>query len=200
LEGNAGEPIMRKTREATAKSKARILTAAAKLLRERGVDATGVADVMEAAGMTNGGFYRHFESKDAMIASAIRAAFDEIAERFDRRLKQKGAAVAVQAYFEEYLSESHLEHPGHGCPVAAVGTDAARRRGVFATEFIEGAEKLIERLGTNSAGHQILSAERSEAIRRLAMLVGAVVTARAVGRSPLRKEIIAACRALFVGA
>lgn len=184
---------MRKSREATAQSKAHILRAAAKMVRERGVGATAIADVMEAAGMTNGGFYRHFESKDEMIASAIHAAFDEIADRFDRRLRQDGPAAAVEAYIEEYLSDRHIEHPGYGCPVAAVATDAARRRGVFAEEFVEGAKRLIQRLSDCSGGDALSSAARTNAMCCLAMLVGAVVIARAIGRGHLRKEIIAAC-------
>jgi len=184
---------MRKSREATAQSKARILSVAAKMVRERGVENTSVAEVMQAAGMTNGGFYRHFESKDEMIALAVRRAFDEIADRFDRRLRQYGSAAAVEAYVEEYLSERHIDHPGHGCPVAAVATDAAHRRGVFAKEFVGGAERLIERLSDCSGGDALSSTARTKAIRRLAMLVGAVVIARAIGRSPLQKEIIAAC-------
>jgi TetR/AcrR family transcriptional repressor of nem operon len=182
---------MRMSREATAQSKARILSAASKMVRERGIDATSVAEVMQAAGMTNGGFYRHFRSKDEMIAMAIRAAFDEIADRFDRRLQQNGAAAAINAYVDEYLSARHLEHPGHGCPVAGAGTDAGRRSGVFAEEFAAGAEKLIERLSArSSAGTE---PGRAEAIRRLAMLAGAVVIARAAGPGSLREEILAAC-------
>jgi TetR/AcrR family transcriptional regulator, transcriptional repressor for nem operon len=184
---------MRMSREATAQSKARILAAASRMVRERGVEATSIADVMEAAGMTNGGFYRHFESKDEMIGAALRVAFEDIAERFDRRLRQNGAAAAVEAYVEEYLSERHLEHAGHGCPVAAVGTDAGRFRGIFAEEFIAGTEMLIERLSNASAGKSRTASERAKAIRRLAMLAGAVVVARAVGRSALRDEILAAC-------
>jgi TetR/AcrR family transcriptional regulator, transcriptional repressor for nem operon len=180
---------MRMSRQATAQSKARILSAASKMVRERGIDATSVSDVMEAAGMTNGGFYRHFGSKDEMIAMAIRAACDEVADRFDRRLRQDGTAAAIKAYVEEYLSEGHVEHPGQGCPVAAVGTDAGRCRGVFANEFSAGAEKLIERVSAGSGG----KSERGRAIRHLAMLVGAVVIARAVGRSALRKEVLTAC-------
>lgn len=182
---------MRRSREATAHSKARIVSAAARMVRERGIDATSVAEVMAAAGMTNGGFYRHFESKDEMIGSAIDAAFDEIAERFDRRLRQSGAAAAVDAYVEEYLSERHFQYPGYGCPVAAVATDAGRSRGVFAGQFVAGVEKLIGRLMTGSGGAG--RAERTKAIRRLAKLVGAVVLARAVGKGALRDEIITAC-------
>ena len=184
---------MRMSREATALSKARILSAAAKMVRERGVDATSVADVMQAAGMTNGGFYRHFQSKDEMIAMAIRAAFDEIADRFDRQLRKNGTAAAIDAYVDEYLSERHLKHPGYGCPIAAVGTDAGRSRGVFAGEFVAGTEEVIKRLSARPGGSSRAASERTEAIRRLAMLVGAVVIARAVGRGALRNEIFAAC-------
>jgi TetR/AcrR family transcriptional repressor of nem operon len=182
---------MRMSREATAQSRERILSAAAKMVRERGVDAASIADVMEAAGMTNGGFYRHFRSKDEMIAAAIRVAFDEIADRFDRRLRKDGAAAAIDAYVDEYLSVVHLEHPGRGCPVAALGTDAGRYCGVFAEEFMAGSEKLIARL-SDASGQG--APERADAIRRLAMLVGAVVIARAVGRGALQDEVIAACR------
>jgi TetR/AcrR family transcriptional repressor of nem operon len=184
---------MRMSREATAQSKARILSAAAKMVRERGIEATSVAEVMHAAGMTNGGFYRHFDSKDEMIALAIRAGYDEIAERFDKRLRKNGAAAAIEAYVDEYLSEGHLEHAGHGCPMAAVGADAGRSGGAFADEFIAGTENLIQRLSDPSGNNGVTESERAEAIRRLAMLVGAVVIARAVGRGALRKEVLAAC-------
>jgi TetR/AcrR family transcriptional regulator, transcriptional repressor for nem operon len=185
--------VMRKSREATAQSKANIVSAAAKMVRERGVESTGIADVMEAAGMTNGGFYRHFESKNQMIGAAIKASFDEITDRFSRRLRSNGPSAAVRAYVEEYLSERHLEHPGHGCPVAAVATDASRLRGALSTEFAEGAERLIRHLANGTNGNPGSAAKRKKAIRHLAMLVGAVVISRAVGQGALRKEVIDAC-------
>jgi TetR/AcrR family transcriptional repressor of nem operon len=184
---------MRMSREATAQSKARILNAASKMLRERGIEATSIVDVMQATGMTHGGFYRHFQSKDEMVAAAIRAAFDEAADRFDRRLRQHGADAAIKAYVDEYLSLSHLEHAGRGCPIAAIGADAGRYGGIISAEFIDGTEKLIQRLVKAPSGTSRTASERTEAIRRLATLVGAVVMARAVGRNTLRKEILAAC-------
>ena len=183
---------MRVSREAAAESKARILAAASKMVRERGVEATSVADVMHAAGMTHGGFYKHFDSKDDLIAAAIRYAFDDVAERFDRRERQDGRAAAIDAYVEEYLSGGHMAQPGRGCPVASVGADAGRNTKVLAPEFAAGAEMLIERLG-GSPGKPGSSSARARAIRRLARLVGAVLIARAVGSGPLRDEIIAAC-------
>jgi TetR/AcrR family transcriptional repressor of nem operon len=184
---------MRMSREATAQSRERILSAASAMVRERGIEATSIADVMQAASMTNGGFYRHFRSKDEMIAAAIRAGFDDIADRFDRRLRQHGVAAAIQAYVDEYLSMAHIEHPGNGCPVAALGADAGRCDGAFAEEFIVGCERLIERLSDASSRTTRAAPERTRAIRHLATLVGAVVIARAAGRGALRDEVIDAC-------
>ena len=182
---------MRKSQEATAQSKARIVGAASRMVRERGIETTSVADVMGAAGMTNGGFYRHFRSKDEMIGMAIRAAFAELAERYDRQSEQNGAEAAVSAYVEEYLSEEHLDHPGLGCPMASAGAEAARS-GLFSQEFAAGAEEMIKRLANGSHDGHALG--RTTAIRCLAALVGAVVIARAAGRGPLRDEVLAACK------
>jgi len=100
--------------------------------------------------------------------------------------------AAISAYVEEYLSEGHLEHPELGCPMASAGAEAARGAGVFAQDFAAGAEEMIKRLATSFHGGDAL--DRAKAIRCLATLVGAVVIARAVGRGPLRDEIMAACK------
>ena len=165
---------MRMSREATAGSKARIVAAAAKLLRERGIEGASVADVMHEAGMTHGGFYKHFESKEALAEAAMRSVFRDTAGRFDAREAEAGWPAAVQAYVDDYLSQRHIENPGLGCPVAAIGADAGRRPETLSPAFAEGAEA------------------RAQAIRRLTMLVGAVVVARAVGPGALREEIRAA--------
>jgi len=187
---------MRKSKAETAESRAKILSKAAQLLRERGTEGASVAGVMEAAGMTQGGFYRHFKSKDDMLASATRQAFGEVVERFDRHRSRAGAGVALQAYVKDYLSSRHIEHPAFGCPVAAFGCDAGRMQDALGTEFVRGAEELIERAAsgleaTSKAGG---ADARAAAIQSLSMLVGAVVIARALGKSELRSEIVAACK------
>lgn len=177
---------MRKSKDAAAESRRRIVEAASRLLRARGLEGTSVADMMHAAGMTHGGFYKHFASKDDVSAQAARTAFDEITERFDARALKDGREGARAAYFAEYLSRAHLDHPERGCPVAAFGADAARRPQALAAAFAAGAEALIGRVAEteNAAG-------RAEAIRRLAAAVGAIVVARAVGEGPLCEEILA---------
>jgi TetR/AcrR family transcriptional repressor of nem operon len=183
------EPDMRMSRAAAAESRARIVTEAARMLRMRGVEGASVADVMQAAGMTHGGFYKHFASKDALLAEAASSAFAEAAARFDRRAAKKGAEAATAAFVRDYLSPAHVAHPEQGCPLAAAGADASRHPQALAEAFSEGVEALLARVAPLHS--------RAEAIVRLATLVGAVMTARAVGEGALRQEILAAVRGAF---
>jgi len=176
---------MRMSRDATAQSKRRIVEVASTMARERGWEATAIADVMSAAGMTHGGFYKHFASKDDLAAAAVRRAFADVVERFDRRASRDGGPAAIAAYRRDYLSPSHVDDPGRGCPIAALGPDAFRHADALASEFAAGAEALIARCAGDSTA----------AIRDLVMLVGAVVVARAVGPGALREKILAACAA-----
>jgi len=178
---------MRMSRAAAAESRSRIVSEAAKMLRARGVAGASVAEVMQAAGMTHGGFYKHFASKDALLAEATAAAFAEAAARFDRRAASKGVEAAVAAYVADYLSPAHVAHPERGCPLAAFGADAGRRADALSQAFAEGVEALIERLSRTGGS-------REEAIRKLVTLLGAVVAARAVGSGSLQQEILAAAR------
>jgi TetR/AcrR family transcriptional repressor of nem operon len=175
---------VRTSREATAATKLRILGAAARMLRERGIEATAIADVMQAAGMKHGGFYKHFESKQDMVRQAIATAFGERTAAFDARKEKEGEAAAIRAYVETYLSQAHVDHPGYGCPVAGFGADAGRDRQAYAGAFADGMEALVERLG-GAAQEQ-----REAAVRRLCLMVGAMIVARASGASPLREEAL----------
>ena len=181
---------MRMSREAAAETKDRIIDVAAQMLRERGYDGTSLADVMHAAGMTHGGFYKHFSSKDEMADDAVRSAFEAIAALFAVREAEAGWAAAAAAYFEDYLSPAHVENPGLGCPVAGLGADAGRRVDALGPAFRAGVDLLIERNRPKRGGAKA----RAKTIRRLAMLTGAVTVARAVGPGPLREEILAACQ------
>jgi TetR/AcrR family transcriptional repressor of nem operon len=176
---------MRMSRLAAAESRARIVEEAARMLRARGVAGASVAEVMQAAGMTHGGFYKHFDSKDALLAEATAAAFAEAAARFDRRAARKGVEAAVAAYAADYLSPNHIAHPENGCPLAAFGAEAARHPEALSQAFADGVEALVVRV--SRAG-----ASREQALRQLMTMLGAVVAARAVGSGPLQSEILAA--------
>lgn len=184
---------MRVSKEAAAASRARIVAAASRLLRERGVEATSIADVMAAAGLTHGGFYKHFGSKDDLVAAAVGAAFAGHAERFAERRAALGAQVALRAYLDEYLSPEHVAHPGLGCPVAALGAEAGRSSAAVADAFARGVEETIARFLTAAPPGSDAATARAAAIRRLAAMVGAVVVARGVGPGSLADEVLAAC-------
>ena len=175
---------MRTSREATAATKRRILAAAARMLRERGIEATSIADVMQAAGMKHGGFYKHFESKEDLVRQAIASAFAERITAFDAQKEKDGEEAAIQAYIETYLSPAHADHPGQGCPVAGFGTDAGRDRQAYAGAFAAGMEALVERMGGAAPDR------RDRAIRKLCLMVGAIIVARASGHGPLRDEAL----------
>ena len=180
---------MRMSRAATAASRTRIIAEAARRLRAEGVERASIAEIMRAAGMTQGGFYKHFGSKDELVAEAAAAAFAEAIARFDRRAAKRGVEAAAAAYAGDYLSGAHVAHPEQGCPLAALGADAGRGPQALTRAFAEGVEALIAR-------HARAVGSRPRAIRRLLTLVGAVVAARAVGGGgALAKEILAAAAA-----
>lgn len=137
---------MRRSNEAAAASRARIIEAASRLLRERGIEATSIADVMAAAGMTHGGFYKLFLSKDDLVAAALGAAFARHADRFGRRRMKDEPEAALADYVAEYLSPEHVAHPGMGCPAAALGSDVAREAPNATSAFAHGVEAWSSRL------------------------------------------------------
>jgi TetR/AcrR family transcriptional repressor of nem operon len=185
---------MRKTREAAAESRRNIVETAAKLLRERGLG-VGLADIMAAAGLTHGGFYRHFASKEALVAEVLQMALDERAESLVAR-DDLSAREALKAYIALYLSELHVDNPGKGCPIAALGAEAARFD-ESAKALAAGAEKLAANFAADLSGdfESDPAQARRRALAMLASMVGAVVVARAVGDSPLRAEVLDALRA-----
>ncbi len=179
---------MRQSRQATAESRARIVEAASHLFRKRGLEATGVADIMQAAGLTHGGFYRHFPSKDALAAEAVAAAFAErtrvLAPDGDR-----ADAGSLKAYVELYLSDGHLAHPETGCPMAALASEAAHSPPEMHAALAAGGERLIDLIARSAPD---ADGARARALRLIATMVGAVAIARAVGTSGLASEVLSA--------
>jgi TetR/AcrR family transcriptional repressor of nem operon len=183
---------MRVSREEAQASKKRITQEAARLMREKGIGATSVADVMTAAGMTTGGFYKHFASKDDLTAAAVRAAFDSIITPIQRNAEKVGPAPARAAYLRHYVSQAHVRNPGKGCPVAAMGADGGRAPALLAPEFRQGVEEILAFLGADD----MTRPDRAALIRQMAALVGSIVLARAVGDGDLRDEILAAAESV----
>ncbi len=108
------------------KSHERILAAAARLLRERGIGATSVGDVMKAAGMTHGGFYRHFQSKDDLVAAAFEHAVDGVVHDMEAAPSAAARRASRETYLDTYLSMEHVRNRAQGCPLASLANELAR--------------------------------------------------------------------------
>ena len=182
---------MRVSQAEKERSHRRIVDGAARLVRERGVDTTSVADVMSDAGLTNGGFYRHFDTKEALMEAAITAAFDQAVAGMEDRLTALGAESGLKGYQSFYLSDGHVKSPGVGCPIAALGGDIARAPDGLKAAYGAGVNRTIATLA--KAMHGTDQKRRAGAARKLAMLAGAVVIARASDPETGR-AVLEACR------
>ncbi len=160
-------------------------------MRERGIEGAGVADVMAEAGMTHGGFYRHFGTKDALLAAALEAAFGQTMSELDRRLGEGEPDAAVAGFKAFYLSQGHVDRPGIGCPAAAVASDAGRGSDALKATFGAGIRRMAAALAEGMKGSAQM--RRASAMRELAMLAGAVAIARASDPETAR-DVLAACR------
>jgi TetR/AcrR family transcriptional repressor of nem operon len=193
---------MRLTKEQAAQNRREIVDAAGRLFRGKGFDGVAVADLMEEAGFTHGGFYNHFQSKDALAAEASRAGIARSEGAVGRALDQKtprDSGAAWAKYVNGYLSIRHRDDPMSGCTIAALAADAARQSKEVQASFAEGLENLIGALATHLAktlrdGTE--AASREEAVRQWSELVGALVLSRAVRNADpaLSEEILRASR------
>ena len=182
---------MRVSKQQAAENREAVLDAAAKLFRERGIDGVGLDAVMAAAGLTHGGFYRSFASKDALVAEACARAFGQIDDFWGGYAARPGKGLAAAVGW--YLSPGHLDSPGDGCVMAALAADAGRRGLAARAVFSAGLERWVGHL----ARLLPLASEarrREAALAKIATMVGAVAIARAVADQSLGDEILAAAR------
>jgi TetR/AcrR family transcriptional repressor of nem operon len=182
---------MRVSQKEMEKSHRRIVDGASRLIRERGIEGTSVADVMGEAGLKQGGFYRHFDSKDALVEAALQDAFEQMLLPLETRLEKQEPKAAIAEYRSHYLSQGHVEQRGFGCPVAALGSDVARGLSALKTSFGAGVNRMVKALAAGMRGSP--QEIETSAARDLAMMVGAVVIARASDPETARK-ILSACQ------
>ena len=168
------------------KSHNKILEAAARMLRAEGTDATSVSDVMQAAGLTHGGFYRHFKSKGELVSAAFRKAVDDVLTEMEQAPDETEKTRARRDYIDTYLSKCHVDNRGAGCPLAALandlsrGDEAARRDGLAAVERVSTLLKAGDAAGQGTA--------------LLALMVGTVTLARLADREQAAEAILKAGR------
>ena len=170
----------------------RIVDAAARAIRRAGYSGVGVADVMKEAGLTHGGFYAHFPSRDALLAAAMERAGQDGAARMAQGMARRRAegASPLRAWVETYLSDVHLTGCERGCPVAALASEIPRQ----SEDVREAAASRVQRL--LEAVQQVLPADAGDhaAAAVLSTLVGALQLARALGDNPSGRAVLASAR------
>ena len=170
----------------------RIVETAARAIRRGGFAGVGVADIMKEAGLTHGGFYAHFESRDALLCEALERAGTDSAARVVTTVaaRQARGASALRALVEQYLSESHLVSTENGCPVAALASEMPRQSrevGQVAAARVRGLIAAVQRaLPVDAAG--------DSAAVIASQMVGALQLARALGPNAEGKALLAATR------
>lgn len=178
---------MRVSKEQAAENRERILKEAARLLRERGISGTGVDALTEAAGMTHGSLYSQFGSKERLVEEAVAYAMEA-------KGKDVPEAFAVSDYVSAYLSPSHRDRPGSGCPVAALACEIPRQSKAVRDRFTAGVRGMIGLLGGQMDCGLKPRQREDKALATIASLVGALVLARAVNDAKLSDDILRATK------
>lgn len=181
---------MRITKQRAAENRARVVEEAARLFREKGFDGVGVAELMAAAGLTHGGFYNHFGSKDDVEAAACAAVFANSLARLAGVAEAPDRAAAFADYCSRYVSTRARDSSAASCPMVAFAGDVSRQCEPVRAAYAEGLAGYLDAFAKAS------DLPRAEAIRAFAGLVGALTLARSVAACDpeLSDEILAAAR------
>jgi TetR/AcrR family transcriptional repressor of nem operon len=178
---------MRHSKDEKAANHERIVGVAAQQIRERGTDRPGVAEIMRAAGLTHGGFYKHFGSRDELIEEAVARALTEN-ELEAEQLLTSADSDALAAFTDWYVSTAHRDDPGAGCGVAALGSDVSRIGGAAQEAYRAQVDRYLAHLQTLIGGDETES--RGAALVTLSTMVGALVIARGLGPTPRSGELL----------
>jgi len=173
----------------------RIVQAAARAIRRHGYAGVGVADVMKEAGLTHGGFYAHFKSREELIVEALARAGSDSSANIARAAEARRArgVSAFRAFVDSYLSEAHLASMETGCPVAALGSDMARQAGDVRAASAQRVDRLIGAVRNTLPG-----ATRATASVIAGTLVGSLQLGRALGDNAEGRAVLTAARKALI--
>ena len=185
---------MNVSKERTAANRAALVREAGRLLRERGMDGVGVAEICQAAGLTHGALYAQFPSKEALAAEALAYGLDRsfismTASKGDRR-------PTLTDYLDRYLSRRHRENLAGGCPMAASASEIARQDESVSLRFSEGFERTVAAVQAALGPTRSMATPRQTALATVAAMIGGVAVSRAVAKAHprLADEILSAVR------
>jgi TetR/AcrR family transcriptional repressor of nem operon len=188
---------MKVSREQAAQNRERVVATAAKLFREKGYGGIGVADLMKSAGLTHGGFYGNFGSKEALMAEVVTYAIDNSIHTWDS-LVARAPDQALEAVVAPYLSTQHRDNPGQGCTMAALGPEVARMAPDVRCAVTEGVRKQLGKLAALMPADSP-EEQREAALVTYASMVGALVLSRAVNDPALSEEFLNAVHTAVTG-
>ena len=171
----------------------RLVKIGARMLREKGPDGFAVAELMAEAGLTHGGFYAHFESKEACIAEATREIFTQMGRRTAKHVEGLPPRHALATVIDLYVSPYHRDNAGDGCPVTSLNSEMPRQPQAVRDAFDAGVKMMVTGMKKRLADAHIDDAE-SLAPAVLAAMVGAVSMSRAVSDKTLSDELLVAAR------
>ena len=180
---------MRVTKEKAAHNREEILTSAARLFREAGIGATGVDSIAEDAGLTHGGLYSQFGSKQEIVAEAVGFALAKSKRAWRRTAQDKPGSEALSDIVAYYLSRAHRDSAGRGCLIAALSCDIAREPAAVRQAFTSGLKDALGFLA-GLIPDDTRARRDEEAIAAFACMVGAVILARAVNDEALSRRIL----------
>ena len=189
---------MRYSREHKLETHARIVKRASVRLREKGAHGIGVADLMKDAGLTHGGFYAHFDSREALVIEAFAYAMDRSTERWRKLGEQTPPDKRLATIVDSYLTTVHRDDPGHGCAVPTLGAEIARESPKTRKAFAAKLEQMVDMLAEQIPALPRKTA-RKQAMATLATMMGTLVLARIGGNGEFSDEILAAGREAVLG-
>jgi len=184
---------MRYSKEHKQETHARIVKKASVQLREKGAHGIGVADLMKEAGLTHGGFYAHFDSREALVIEAFGYAMDRATERWRTLAAETPVEKRLSTIVDSYVSTVHRDDPGRGCAVPTLGAEIARESAKTRKAFSGKLEQLIEVMA-EQIPHVPRKVARKQAMGMMATMMGALVMSRVAGNGELSDEILAAGR------
>ncbi|MBV9455900.1 MAG: TetR/AcrR family transcriptional regulator [Bradyrhizobium sp.] len=184
---------MRYSKEHKQETHARIVRKASVRLREKGAHGIGVADLMKEAGLTHGGFYAHFDSREALLIEAFAYAMDRSMEYWRKSTAETSPDKRLALIVDSYLNTAHRDDPGRGCAVPTLGADIVRESPKTRKAFAAKLEQMIDMIAEQMTDLPPKAA-RKQAAATLATMMGTLVLSRIAGSGEFSDEILAAGR------
>jgi TetR/AcrR family transcriptional regulator, transcriptional repressor for nem operon len=171
----------------------KIVKDASRRVRTEGITGAAVSAVMRDAGLTHGGFYKHFESKDELLMESLSEAFQEIADRLAHAGQQSQPETAWKAIVKAYLSPEFCDHPEYGCPLTALAPELARADTAMKAQIFEELKKYKNRMLPFMPGQRTADKERAF-FSIFSTMVGAMEIARMLPEPAMREKVLASAR------